>query len=586
MTRAELPWLVKSSGRILGPFATEKIAELLRTREISVLDEISKPLRRWQTIQYHEEFRDVVESMRKAVLSEKTEATWTPTNQTSATQTLTDVVDGDLTEEISQIDGFTSTAKEIVIHNVKEQREVAPFAGGRYQASNVTNPAMQRQIEKTTRGLWLVTGIVLLVALGFILQKRWSMNSEARLSPASFKQQIANMVQAGRYTEALKELKSYFPDPNQAGDLAIYYGSLLIQVENQTVLGRRLLNTVISQKKPEVKQAYTGLGVADTVDGQWDSAEGNFNRALAIDSEYVPALTNLAFVKLQKGDYANSKTIAAKALGLNPDQGEALLTLVEAQLFLYKANSNLSDLNQTNHKVREFIARPGDFFNELGFYELYIDYLNRDRGLSDRMQSYLDKDPRLTQDHRHNVFIYRGRAPSKIMARFCEQMTENLGDEPRVSALSAACKVSEQRWDLARKAIEKSVQQAPKDPLIQAWYSLILKESGDPEQASVILGRAMEFNRRNEFGLPTLLQARFCQQQNDVDCARQNYQRLYERDLEYLPAIAGQAWVHAQQKSFGEAVKNIEHGLKRSPYYIPLLTLRQRAETEKWYETR
>lgn len=585
MTRAELPWLVKSSGRILGPFTAEKIGELLRTREISVLDEISKPLRRWQTIQYHEEFRDVVESMRKATLSEKTEATWTPVNQTNATQTLTDLVDGDLTEEISQVEGFTSTAKEIVIHNVKEQNQVAPFTGGRYQAT-VTNPAMQRQIEKTTRGLWVVTGIVLLVALGFIVQKRWSMNSETRLSPASLKQQIGNMVQAGRYTDALKELKSYFPDPNQSGDLAIYYGSLLIQVENQTVLGRRLLNMVIAQKKPEVKQAYTGLGVADLIDGQWDTAGNNFERALSIDPEYVPALTNLGYVQLQKGDYVNSKNTSLKALKLNPQQGEALLTLVEAQLFLYKSNSNLNELNQIDRKVREFIAHPGDFFGELGFYDLYIDYLNRDRSLNDRIQSYLDKDPRLTQDHRHNVFIYRGRAPSKIMARFCEQMTEQLGEDPRVSALKAGCNVTEQRWDLARKAIEKAVQQAPKDPLIQAWYSLVLKESGDPEQASVILGRATEFNRRNEFGLPTLLQARFCQQQNDVDCARQNYQRLYERDLEYLPAIAGQAWVHAQQKSFSEAIKNIDHGLKLSPYYIPLLTLRQRAEAEKWYETR
>src|SRR5690606_25531790 len=96
-----------------------RIAELLQTREVSVLDEVSQPLRRWQTIQYHEEFRDVIESMRKSSLSEKTETTWTP--GTGVTQTLTvDVGDADLTEEVT-LDGFSQTDKEIVVHNVTEQ---------------------------------------------------------------------------------------------------------------------------------------------------------------------------------------------------------------------------------------------------------------------------------------------------------------------------------------------------------------------------------------------------------------------------------------------------------------------------------
>src|SRR4051812_5045260 len=116
MTRNDLVWLVKSSGRIIGPYPTVKIAELLRTREISVLDEISPPLRRWQTLQYHDEFREVVDSMRKASLSERTEASWTP-GTAGLTQTLTDLDAGsDLTEELTgDLDGFTNTAKEIVV---------------------------------------------------------------------------------------------------------------------------------------------------------------------------------------------------------------------------------------------------------------------------------------------------------------------------------------------------------------------------------------------------------------------------------------------------------------------------------------
>jgi tetratricopeptide (TPR) repeat protein len=127
------------------------------------------------------------------------------------------------------------------------------------------------------------------------------------------------------------------------------------------------------------------------------------------------------------------------------------------------------------------------------------------------------------------------------------------------------------------------VHQSPKDALIQAWYSYVLRESGDTDQAGVVLGRATDFNRRGDYVLPSLMQARFCQKNDLVECARENWQRIYERDLDTLPAVAGLAWVNAQQKSTAEAAKLLNRGLKISPDYIPLLELRQRAENEGWY---
>jgi tetratricopeptide (TPR) repeat protein len=569
----------------LGPFPTARIAELLKTREISVLDEIAPPLKRWQTLQYHDEFRDVVDSLRKASLSERTEATWTPSSTTNLTQTLTDVENGgELTQEVTDVDGFTNTAKEIVVHNVQEQTSAQAARNARFQPQYGQDTAIQRQVEKTTRSLWIVTGLILLAAAAFIVQKRLSSGSfELRPSISTLKQNVVNQVQIGHYQEALKDMKSYFSDPLQAGDLSIYYGALLIQVEGQTVMGRRLLNSVLSAHKPEAKQAYAGLGVADLIDGQLDSAKDNFDHALALDADYVPALVNMAAVHLQKGDYSQAKLAAIKALHASPLQGEALIMLAEAQLYLFKTNGNAAELAMVARMIHDYRAHQWDYAAELGFYSLYFDFLHRDHQLEEKVQSYLDIDPRLTQDHRHNVFIYKGRAQWKILARFCEQMSEQMGDGPRVSGLLASCLAHEQRWDAARSAIEKAVHQSPKDALIQAWYSYVLRESGDTDQAGVVLGRATDFNRRGDYVLPSLMQARFCQKNDLVECARENWQRIYERDLDTLPAVAGLAWVNAQQKSTAEAAKLLNRGLKISPDYIPLLELRQRAENEGWY---
>ncbi len=581
-TTDDASWLVKSSGRILGPFPAAKIGELLRSREISVLDEIAPPMRRWQTIQYHAAFKEVVDSMRKATLSERTEASWTP-GTSNLTQTLTDLSDSDLTDEMTNDMPFTQTSKEIVIHDVDDGGATAARTG-RFQPAGAQNTALQKQVEKTTRGLWIGTALILLVVIGFIIQRRMSApGSENPLKSSSLKQNVIALVQVGHYPEALKELKAGIPDPAQAGELAIYYGSLLIQVENQTVLGRRLLNQVLASRRSEAKQAFAGLGIADLIDGQLDAAEENFKKALNLDANYVPALVNMAAMHLQKGEYAKAKAMSLKALSLSPAQGEALLSLAEAQLYLSKGGRNSSDLVAVNRRLKDFFNRKWDYSSEVGFYALYFDFLKQDRGLDEKLQNYLDRDPQLTTDHRHNVFIFKGRTQWKILARFCEQVAERLGDGARVATLLAKCHLHEGRTDSARRDIERAVHQAPKDPLIQAWYSHVLREAGDLEQASVVLGRAGELNRRAQFALPVLLQARFCQLNGDVPCSRELWQRIYESDLESLPALGGLAWVHAQNKTHSEAVKMIDKGLKISPDYIPLLVLRQRAEHEGWY---
>src|SRR5690348_10923255 len=148
MNSDELPWLVKSGGRVLGPFTQAKLEELLRSREISVLDEVSVPMRRWHTIQIHPDLTELVETLRRTNVSDKTEATWTPTNATgNLTQTVTESLDSELTEELTSdltddLSDF-ATNKEIVIHDVKEQTSSGASATrGRYQMAAAQNTAI------------------------------------------------------------------------------------------------------------------------------------------------------------------------------------------------------------------------------------------------------------------------------------------------------------------------------------------------------------------------------------------------------------------------------------------------------------
>jgi hypothetical protein len=115
-------WMVRSGGRISGPYSKRQIPELLKSREVHLRDEVSEPFSRWITLEFHSQFADEVDAFKREIHSEKTEVSLTPAETTGfgITQTTTDLADSELTQEITHdLSGFTNT-KEIVIDDVQD----------------------------------------------------------------------------------------------------------------------------------------------------------------------------------------------------------------------------------------------------------------------------------------------------------------------------------------------------------------------------------------------------------------------------------------------------------------------------------
>ena len=180
--REDKVWLVKASQRIIGPLTQSEILRRLKSREINLGDDASRPGRRWQTIQAHPDFRDMVDEVRRHQVSDETEVSFTPGN---LTQTLTDFSEVELTEELTdKMGNFTRTA-EIVVHDLQEEKKTGPGAPGvaRYQAGGIgQNPALKKQVDRTMRTLWIVTALALVTALVFVLQKRIGRESSRPLT--------------------------------------------------------------------------------------------------------------------------------------------------------------------------------------------------------------------------------------------------------------------------------------------------------------------------------------------------------------------------------------------------------------------
>ncbi|NCN41231.1 tetratricopeptide repeat protein, partial [bacterium] len=510
-------WLVRSGGRIIGPFRKDQIPQLLKTREIQLRDEISPPLSRWVTLEFHSEFMEIVDQFKRELHQEKTEVSLTPT-ASGLTQTATDLADSELTEEITQdLSGYTNT-KEIVVDHIDETptRSQSNLESAQYQLKGLeSNPYIDRKSKKTSIYIQLGVLFVALVMAGAIYIRFQSQKPEVqRLSASQLKSVVLKSIERGEYAEALSLMKARKEDPQFVSELGIYFALLSIQLEKQTLPARRVLTQLMDQPQDLKVRVLTGMGLSYLVDQNFNEAKSSFQQASNSDPSFSPVQVDVFIGEyLSNPGFDVSKDLSKDWVLAFP---EALLTSALAVI-----RQRRTDLYQgmiarlQNHALESF-----DYRLEAQFLVEYLKWLSAPGSVDlSSWQKIADMDPFLTDQHRKNVFIYRDHLSWEKLWPLCSQMTNGKASRIEAQSLEIFCLFKSKQFQEARSKAESLVDKNPKYALAQAWYALALVESGSPDQGSVVLGRALEVNRTQNFRLPLLLQGRFCKQAKNYKCA-------------------------------------------------------------------
>lgn len=109
---SETKWLIKSENKILGPYNFDQLTDLIRKKQISLIDEIRDPETRWLYVRECSDFKSVVEEMRQ-----KIDAT---TDSTKTYQSISKTVDEAMQNTKSEINQFTDInmeTKDIAVVN-------------------------------------------------------------------------------------------------------------------------------------------------------------------------------------------------------------------------------------------------------------------------------------------------------------------------------------------------------------------------------------------------------------------------------------------------------------------------------------
>jgi Tfp pilus assembly protein PilF len=582
-----LPWLVKSSGRIMGPYSLEQIEELLKTREIVVLDEVAQPQRRFRYIRDVQAFGRIIDELRREATGDTGEKTFTGSD-TSQTASLTEPLSTAVTDELTDEVGFGGEGREeIVYDHIQEEiskPKTSPVMTSRYQMGAMGDRAVHHKAEAASKGLWWATAVVIALVLGFIGYKKMIQTPQrSRLTAQDYVRQGEELVVEGRLPEALQSFKKAHELAPEDKSFLHYLGPLMIQLEGQTVIGRRLLEQALTARPDFKPQIFTSMGIADFKDGNINGAETQFQRAVEQNRDYLPAQVDLGVVALQHKDYAKAKSYFEGVIKKGGVDKVVPLLLAQSMIHLSRSEKKFNYLKEAVKVLTEHKSRNLNYRQEALLMIAYLQSLTNQKVQAEQSVSeLLDVDPMATDLHTHNTFILRNPAQWDELLAYCLPLTRALNPTGRVAALTGLCYLKAGKNQEANTEVQTALQRSPRDPLVQAVSAYVLQVIGQEQSGSVSLGKALEFDRGGDYSLPLILQGRLYYLSNDFRSAQEYWKRLLNVNSQSPEAHAGLAWVAFKQGMKEEFRRNIQAAQKESVDYIPVTSLAAQARQKRW----
>ncbi|MBX7232494.1 MAG: tetratricopeptide repeat protein [Bdellovibrionales bacterium] len=569
-------WLVKSSGRILGPYSLNEMAQLLKEKEVLSIDEVSEPFRRWQLIRDHELFQPLLTDFGADEHTRRNESTVSSSITGSVTENLQSSFNDEITEDISE---YQSQLKEIVYDSIVEDPKPhrTPDVASQFQAMDRINfQTIKIEAEKNNRWLWVFT-ILIVSCIGMLITFKKMYSHNALITQKSDPAMMGlDAVNQGNYTSAQSLLQTAYNEDNNRTDLWLPLAMVLLQDEGKTVEAKRLLQKVIDSNL-ELPWAWTGMALANIKDKDLETAQANLNQALLKNSHFLPAQANLGSVALLSKNYTLAIDLFKKVIDQGFSDGALIIELISSYIGLANEQGDKKFLTLAEQEAQSFLNKSLDYQQELQFTIVYLSYLKGTlKNVDQEIRKILNIDPDQTQDFVHSLYFHRGPAEWSLLGSWCHQLVENIPDQPSSVALKALCFYKEGQTTSAKVEIEKSINQSPRDPLLQALYASLLKSAGYGGEASVALGRAIELDRANEYSLPKLLQAKFCEDREDYECANIYWLKLLEDERIQPIANVGMSLIYLNKNLKEESLRFLNQSTSTlGSNYKPYLKIAQ-----------
>jgi tetratricopeptide (TPR) repeat protein len=571
--------IIRSGGRILGPYFEREIIELLRNRQVVVLDEMSRPCGRWMFIRDVPELAKVIEEMRVKNVRSVMDDTTTAGLDYDSTQTATPILEDDKTLDIStDAVNSQSSVQDIMFQSIDDLSLNRPKGSARDTYTHAGDVRIQMQSDRTAKWVWMTSIILILATTGFVLFSRFvakPIQQKAVMDQNTL--EAIDALEDGNYDKALELFESAHRIDTKDRSLYLYLGILRIQAGEQPVSGLKILNEIKNAPGVDHRKVFAGIGIVHLYDRDFATAEQYFKQALDIDPLYHFSTINLGALALEKGEYAEANNHLMLAVKEGSQDGAELLMLAKVAEALYLKNKQSKPVQDVIRSLKNFGEANTNYRLEIAITMSYLQTLIGEKvDFDKRVNSILDLDPWATENHRQNLFIYRKAVGWSQINQWCLKMTDKFDPIPRVIALEALCLMKAGDHAESMRKIEGAVSQKANDPLVQSINAYILYFMKSPVKAMVSAERAVDADHEKNFVQPRRIAALLCKEADKSECMMTMLREVNVIDPQSIDAIAGIAEYYLKSRNFNVAQEWVDKALKISDSYKPILPLARR----------
>jgi tetratricopeptide (TPR) repeat protein len=446
-------WLIKSAGRVMGPFKITEVISGLHLKHFTVLDEISLPYGRWVLIRDEPAFQEAIKDVRKK--DENFEHTVTTTETINKTQTVSaNYID---MEEFNG-DGGVGSPPPLT----KEQRI-------RRDLQLSSDPQVKAIAKR--RALMLPLFIVLLVlTVGSIAY--FIVNKKGGGASDSLMLQALSYKNLGIYDKELDILNKIKTTDKGNFEAEIEAAFLQIGMYSQTLVGRRTLEKH-SAKFDDSKygpQVFTSIALSYLLEGDWKNGDENLQKALKIDPKFEPALYNKGAISFRSGQYEKAEKDFEALISENPNNPYILIGSALSSLEVVRKGMMPVRIMPVLVQLLDTYLRDNfDLEQEILMIEAYIyTQLNNQKARNVVISKLLNGDLDSGRNHKFDILFDRSVVSWKNLLQYCQAVYESAQRDPLNKSLWAYCLYRAGNDIDSKKAIYETVVENPNHP--QASY--------------------------------------------------------------------------------------------------------------------
>ncbi len=572
----EKNWLVRSSTRILGPFTVEEVTALLRSKQVSIIDEIRQPSGRWSYVRENKIFLDIVRNIRDELdtMSDKT------MTQSMTSGSFTKTAEVNIQDELTPTPFFDRKEFPTPYKDVTHSKERSVGSGSARSYGVSGDRRVREELEKKSKfWRWVTSGLVVIFALvvfGIFTQREKNRN----LGFSDLIHQALRYKSLGIYDRAMqyysKALMMQAPDL----EIQIQMAPVLISEDRQTLAGRRILEkALINESAPRAAlvEAYLGIAVSYMMDGDLKKAEDTLQKAMGHDPANLSGQLDLAIIELKKGNYEKAKTAFDEIYRKNSTSSFAILGRAMASVESAKVSGDWSSLSRLVQDLKFSISRSGHLRQELSLFLAYIQNERKDMdGFSQALSLFLNEQPGQASSYVHPIFIDWRFSQWDYLEKYCGELYMKQTPTAHLKSLRAICLLEVNRDGEAQKLLQEAQTEAPGDSFVLSSQASYLTKMGMYPEAMTIL----KLKSLDSLPLRDQLMGQICVATQDWKCAQAAFTALYSKDQRNVEALFGLATVVFRRNERALAYDYVRAGLQAEDNYLPLLELRDKMEAE------